>query len=304
MTLITPGVYHGLSMSDYHGDSNSYSKSLIVAAEESLAKIPVIRQGVAPTEIMNLGTLMHKARLERNFFERDVAICDESILGKNGAKSTKAYKEWAAENCDKILCTPKEVELVNNALDRFKAPEYLDANAMFTSGDPEVSLFFDFGIEWNDFDGHWSWSEDLAEADSIIRLKTRPDWLRKDGWVIDYKTTAPKFMTPYQFARHAYDLKYHWSARLALWGLKILTGRDFKYLFVVQCNEPPHDIMTCYLGDDELDLAEYEMLPIISDIAVCHNDGIWPGSNYGIFQLEFPVWAFENKTNNLFRRMR
>lgn len=287
--MIEQGIYYDMPMRKYHNDKNSYGKTLIAEAANSMSRVAYLRTVKdEPNRVMNLGQLLHKASLEPDCWNKDVAICNEAMLGKNGAKNTKAYKEWALNetqlNPDIILSTPAEYEAVLGALGRYK--DYPEIEKLFTNGIPEVSLFWETGFERDDFTG--ALQECLG---SDLMLKTRPDYLRNDQVVVSLKTTAPSFLNPREWGRHAYNMKYHWSAFLAIWGLEILTSESFAYVEVVQSNEPPHDIIYCYYNDHLVNMARDEMMPVLNELKECHKKNEWPGRDYGLFKLEFPAWT-------------
>lgn len=277
------GFYPELSMEMYHAHKDSYSRSTIVEFNKSPAYCKAYKERTdeKKRDVFELGTAGHSAILEGlpAYMDR-VAVVPEHVLGKNGARSTKAYKQWAEDNKDKTLLLEKQVDQVKGmyraAMGRETFSRYL------SDGQAEVSGF---------------WYETDQESGHKILCKVRPDYLPGKQVVTDLKTTGldivrPDENVPSAWERHAYYSKYHWSAYLTCRGLTQLTGiKHDAYYFAIVHVDPPHDCALIEVSKKILDLAEEEMLPLFPRLIECDRTDTWPGSPDVVQIMKFPAWA-------------
>jgi hypothetical protein len=205
-----------------------------------------------------------------------VAVIPEEVLGKNGARSTSAFKEWVAAHPGKTHLLRSQVDQVAGMWEvAFKKVQFQKYLAW---GRPEVSAF------WPEiFDGH------------EITLKCRPDFLPGKNIVVDLKTTS---LPINQFPRQAANLKYHWSGWLTCRGLTSLTGQlHTEYLFAVIETTPPHDCQIFRMPAILFELAEQELLPLLTQLSDCDRAGVWPGSPDEVADLIYPLWAMGDLKN-------
>jgi hypothetical protein len=201
-----------------------------------------------------------------------VAIVPDEVLGKNGARSTKAYKAWAADHAHQTILSADQVEAVERICHSALAKTSI--KNLLTGGIAELSAF---------------WQEE--HAGHTLTLKCRPDYLPANTVVIDLKTTGDI----HGFARTAYSLKYHWSAWLTCRGLTQVTGMLHNtYYFVVVETVEPFDAMVVQVMPEHFELAESEIMALLPQLAACDRDNYWPGFPDEVLSLQMPSWAFKN----------
>ena len=273
---IKPGFYPDMSMEDYHAHKASYSRSDLIEIAKTPAHLHYKK--TTPEEKkqdkFELGTATHSAILEGlgAYIER-AAIVPEDVLGKNGARSTNAYKQWAADNANKTILLKSQVEQVRGAYEaamrRRQFKKYL------TGGKAEVSAF------WH-----------MAYGGHKVLFKCRPDYLPGHNVVTDLKTTS---ILLDDWPRYAANSKAHWSAYLTCKGLTELTGiQHTEYLFAVIEINPPFDARIFRTPPEYLELAQYELEDLIPELIMCDASDTWPGSKDELIPLEYPYWALKN----------
>jgi hypothetical protein len=267
------GFYPHMTMAEYHGDKQSYSKSALVkfAVTPAHCRAYLDRAEEEKKAVFDLGTAGHSIILEGiDDYLDQVAVIPESVLAKNGARSTNLYKEWCAAHPGKTHLLQSQVDQV---LGMFAAVQKKDTFQRYlTGGRAEVSAF------WPEaFDGHY------------ITLKCRPDYLPGKKIVVDLKTTSLPIK---QFPKQAERLLYHWSAWLTCRGLTELTGQEHReYLFAVVESNPPHDCQMIRTPEKLFRLAEVQLSPLLEQLADCDRAGVWPGSPDEIVDLVFSKFA-------------
>ena len=271
-------TFKNISIEEYHANAALGKTDLVQFAKNPL-RYKIYRQTIKPpSPVFNLGSAAHTAILEPDTYQNRIAIPPSEVLGKNGVKSTKAYKEWEAQQTGKTILTQTQADQVQAmAKSIFENPEHSTAKLLLTGGIAELSGF------WTENHGY------------DIELKCRPDYLPAEGIAVDLKTC--KDASPDGFGRDAARYKYHWSACLTLRGLTAITGIEHtEYIFVCIEKEPPHNV-ACYRCPPHLvDLAGRQIEEPLTLYAKCLKTNEWPGYENRILDLKFPGWA--EKENN------
>lgn len=301
-----PGLYPTLSNKDYHGDHGSYSKSSLADFAVYPFNIIYQRQHRARKTTFDLGSSSHTAILEPDKWESDVAVCPNNLLATNGAKSTAAYKEWAvSQPKGKAILTEAERDRVLRIRDSVhENPAHSEAKELLTGGLPEVSVFWEEQFSGDEIDEetgyhrmissqYWQPDDDTHK----ILFKARPDYLPTNGIVADLKTTAMPIDRE-SAERHAYNLKYHWSAGLTTRGLSTVTGRPHReYYFVVVEVNPPHEVAVFRAAEEFIAAGKVEALDVMGRLAWCDKTDKWPGAPNVVQQLGLPFWVHRKITN-------
>jgi hypothetical protein len=215
----------------------------------------------------DLGTAVHLLLLEPELADKRVCTPPAILLGKNGAMSTNACKDWVkSQPEDSIVLNLDEYNSAFFMRDAVMAhPRYPE---LLQNGNPEVSAFY----------------TDAAGT----RFKIRPDYLT-DGPVTDLKTTIDA--SPDGFGKQAYNLKYYWSAYLTTKVIEALGGGRREYNFFAVEKTAPFASAVYSTPTELLELAEREVEPLISLFKVCTEFGVWHGYSTEINPLEIPAWA-------------
>lgn len=270
--------WHDISMSDYHTDIDTYSKSSIADFFEK-GPLKFRHQRLNPPtqerkRHFDFGTAFHTMVLEPHLFDSTIAIIPEKN-GKTISKNSTAYKDFAVENSDKAILSAEELQTVQNMYE--SVMHKTCAKELLSGGISEVTGVFDHP--------------------KGVRIKFRPDYMPCGGMMVDLKTTS---YTGRAFVDKAYQFKYHWSAYMSMLGAKALGQADARYIFVVVDKEPPHDVAIYELSDAMIAAAEIEVESTINELAECINSDVWTGSPDAIQQLDAPIWVKRRYFNSDF----
>lgn len=260
--------WHNITMSEYHGDVDTYSKSsLSEFIEKGALKFRHQRLNPFPKKSkshFDVGEATHKLLLEGGEeYEKSVAITPKEVLAKDGSKHGHAYKEWAQEQNGKIILKQRDADLVKKMAESVLSKN--TARELITGGVSEISGVF--------------------EHPKGVRVKIRPDHMPCGDIITDLKTS--KSWGGSGIAERVYNFRYHWSDYISILGAKIL-GHDCRYVFVDVDKDPPHDVAIYELADSMRDAAVIEVESVISDLAECIKNGVWPGHPDAVQKIDAP----------------
>lgn len=252
------GVYADISNTDYHKDPALGSTSLKTLATRTPAHYLHNLAHPKSSAAFDLGTAAHSLILEQD--ESGVVVID--VEAKRGKVWTEPAE--AAEAAGKIALTSKEWAQVKGMRDSVMAHPI--AGPLFTGHKAEQSVF---------------WEEDG------LPLKCRPDaWQR--GLLVDLKTLVSA--DPNEFGKVAHNFGYHQSAAHYIDGVKVATGEELPFRFVLVEKSPPYLVSVV-----ELDWEALEIGRGLNDRAKriyreCAESGNWPGYP-AVEPVALPNWA-------------
>lgn len=254
----TPGIYDGIKNAAYHADPALGSTSLKTLATRTPAHYQHDKAHPKQSAAFDLGTAAHSLILEQD--ESGVVVID--VEAKRGKVWTEPADKAAAEG--KIALTSKEWAQVKAMRDSVMAHPI--AGPLFEGHKAEQSVF---------------WEEDG------LALKCRPDaWQR--GLLVDLKTLVSA--DPNEFGKVAHNFGYHQSAGHYIDGVKVATGEELPFRFVLVEKTFPHLVSVV-----ELDFEAVNIGQALNDRAKriyreCVDSGNWPG--YPATEpLSLPQWA-------------
>ena len=216
---------------EYHSlDARSSTdlRNILKSEELFMSKLNEI---IEPTKAMQQGTALHTYFLEREKFKDEVSIKSSDIK-----LTTKAGKEWVAEQKDKIIIDEEffnifpiiEEKIDNKASDIFKI-----------GGLTEASFF------WKDkYD---------------IDCKCRPDYISSDfSYMIDLKTTADA--SPRGFKSSVIKFNYAVQAQFYLRGIEKSTNqKPSKFYFIAIEKTKPYHVEVYDLDETWLSISDKDI---------------------------------------------
>ena len=231
-----------------------------------------------PTDVMNLGTLVHSGVLEEKTVAYRYAVEPGSLIDGIDAKvpkATKAYKEryaeWAATVTGREIVTQDQYDsmagMVSSLLDN------PIANALFGRGGGREAAMF------------WTC------PDTGLRCKGLVDCMVDDKapTIADLKTTRDASSD--EFVRSIVRYGYHIQAWWYLRGRKILTGNgDANFVVVAVENTPPYGTNVFEIGGKWLKIGAVDGMRVLREYAKCVETGIWPSYPAQILEPEVPTW--------------
>lgn len=207
--------------------------------------------------------------LEGKSFDSQVVVPPEDVLGSGGSRSTKAYREWAAQQTG-IICTADQRWAYKRMYDSlWLHPAARDL--WKRTNETQASVFFEH-------EGHL--------------LKVRPDAGTPDGWW-DLKTTGHPWN---RIHKSAIDYGYAEQEWLYVLGAKAIGMPHFRMPFVFVQTSPPFATRVFYLPEQMVENAGKRMLNTLSEIRLRRSTGEYlPADADEIQEMYLPNWAMKEE---------
>jgi len=207
--------------------------------------------------------------LEGKPFDSLVVVAPEDVLGANGSRSTKAYKEWAAMQT--ALCVTEDI--------RWKYRKMYDSllgceaanSLMQQTVRTQRSVFFEA------YDH---------------KLKVRPDAETEHLWW-DLKTTSSQWD---RLFRSVMDYGYAEQAWLYTEGAMALGYERFRMPFVYVQTMPPYCCRVYTLPESLVESAGQRLVSIMEEVRLRRSTGVYkPADADQVLEMEIPAWAMKTE---------
>ena len=266
-----PAKVMNMSMADYlkaEGDSRSFICAVMEHGgvvqkyqEEGLS----LFSGNAATSLGSNFDRLIMGVIAGQAVDEQLSVPPDDVLGANGSRSTKAYKEWAAQQTG-IVCSADEAwkyrRMFNSLRQHDAAWGYLTATI-----ETQVSAFAIV-------DGHL--------------VKVRPDGCCESLWW-DLKTTSAPWN---HFARSVKSYHYGEQEWLYVRVAKELGLPQFRMPFVCVSTVPPYDCQVFVLPVDYVEECGERMRNAMELIRLRRETGEYLPLDHGAVQeLEIPDWV-------------
>ena len=266
----------GMSMSDYQSHDDFDSRSFFVA---------VVKGGGAAQEWMDRGHRMFDGNAATNLgtdfdalimglceghhdIDHYLEIAPAEVLGVDGRRGTKAYKEFETQciAAGKIPCNEDYAFKLRTMAESLLANPAAK-KCVTDTVETQVSVFCEIN-------GH--------------RVKVRPDGCAIDYWW-DLKTTSSAWDTLF---RSVFDFGYSEQEWLYVRAAMSL-GMDFYRMpFVFVHSVPPFDCQVFYLPQEVVEEAGKRMERVMEEVRLRRETGIYTPASHGeITELVIPAWA-------------
>lgn len=229
-----------------------------------------VEDSESETASRRLGRLTHlalEAHLSKSFKIEDRVACVEGRWGGDTKKKVESLRASGLE-----VCKPDELELAKNmaglgpvggVLRNPRALEYLRDGAC------EVSAY-------------------AIEPTTGVLIKCRPDYLRKDAAMADYKTCTDA--SPDGFRVQARRQKYHYQAAFYSLVISILVGKqkeNFGHIAIEDSYPFETNVFVC--GPETIARCQAEILQHLARYRQCQDEDSWVGYDREIlpFDVEF-----------------
>jgi len=272
------GFYDGVDEESYHSDPTSLSVSgaKLLLPPSCPAKFRHMRDNPQPPRrVFDFGHLAHRMVLGAG---NEFTVLDPAVHGlkKDGmvADNPRATSTWKnAENearrAGRIPVSVEEWRTAEQMAD--KARQHPQAAELFTNGQPELSLYH-------------------HDPETGVRLRGRLDWLRDDGTIVDYKTTASAEPRDIErlFHKYGYYMQNAWYVDLvAALGL----ASKPRFLFVAQEKTPPFEVTVVEYDQDAITVGRErcrEAIRLYADLMAADE---WPGYATETVTISLPAWS-------------
>lgn len=263
------GLVLGLPETEYHAPKDELSSTGAKLILESPAKFKhqVLDGNRVHRDAYDLGTAVHTKVLGTG---AQPVTCPPELLASNGAMTTKAAREWKAEQqaAGRPVLSVADLAQADGMTEAVLAHPV--ARKLFErAGNAEVSVF---------------------DERTGVKRRCRFDWLPDDGGIaVDLKTTLDASKAG--FSKSAAKFGYHVQRGFYLDILKHATGRELDMLFVAVEKEPPYLVAVHQFEPEFADMGEMEALEALDIYRRCMATGEWPGYPEEINMLTPPMYA-------------
>jgi hypothetical protein len=204
-------------------------------------------------------------------FDDCIVVPPDEVLGANGSRSTKAYKEWAAEyGKSSVVCTAETKLQYSQMYDNLLGNE-ASYELIKETTETQVSVFFDL-------DGHL--------------LKVRPDACTPTRWW-DLKTTSQPWD---RLFRSVMDYGYAEQAWLYTEGAKAIGYEPFRMPFVFVQTAPPYRVRVRTIPEQMVEQAGQRLISVMEQVRLRRSTGLYVPADADVIQdLEIPAWAMKQE---------
>lgn len=207
--------------------------------------------------------------LDGKQFKDLVVVPPAEVLSASGARSGKAYKEWAATQTG-VICTADQAEQFKWMVNGMVGNDAVH-RLMSQTTETQVSAFFEV-------DGH--------------KCKVRPDACTPTLWW-DLKTTSHGWDRIY---RSVVDYGYDMQAALYQWGAEALGWPEFRMPFVFVQTVPPYGCRAFVLPEQMVENARERLKSVMEQVRLRRSTGMYmPAESNEIVELEIPGWALKQE---------
>ena len=224
------------------------------------------------TASTKLGDAVHRALLDGT----QVMDIPADVLSKNGAKAGNAWKQFAAENDDKVLVK------ADDPIKHMVASVRANALAMKLLESP-------------------GWTEHTLtdrDEETGLPLRTRPDRIVRslEGFIIpDIKSTVDPLFGDRHFGKQIAKLDYH---RQAAWYWDTVARWEpdepvFAFAFIAVRNAAPYECVVHPLHEDAIALGRRENRVALDELKRRLDTDDWNLPEHGVIDL--PAWRYKQE---------
>lgn len=220
--------------------------------------------------------------------ENTVMVPDD-VLASNGARSTKAYREWLAElPAGTPTLTTREAEKLR-AESEEQMQAFIQCEAQLRAHSEAAALMFDE-------DALHQHAMVIPDPETGEALKTMPDIVIPGVGIVDLKTSCEVGTS--SFLRHCDRFWYDAQAAIGQYAWSYENDEILPVYFVVVRNKPPYDCVVYKAGDwmtgDGWDRVRFG----IEKYQRCMERGEWRNESHGqVIEINEPPrwWSYRNE---------
>jgi hypothetical protein len=235
-----------------------------------------------PTDAMKAGSLVHLAlQIGPELLKKMKRVPVFVGKTKDGRDSTQsaeareAKKNWlAAQPSDAVFVSEEEERMLIGVLEAISSHRLL--GKMLMGGVRETSLV-------------------VEDPETGVKLKCRPDFISKEGFLVDFKTSIdarPGHMTNAIFSNHPRSPWYALQAAHYVHCLRVagISKSEASTIVAIE-KEPPYGIMIYPLDMGCLAPAEQWRAMLTKRYAECLKVNIWPSYPERAIPVTVPEWV-------------
>jgi len=266
-----PGFYRNIPDYEYHGIWRVLSNSLLQEMKRSPlhAYHAMSAPSDDPTPAMQLGTAVHAAILQPDFFSSNFVALPK--VDKRTKAGLGELTRFMHEHTGKRFLSPAD---------------FARCNAMRDAA-LQVQKIRDFLGGEGDFELSFVWRDP-----SELLFKGRADrvsWEYAGGTIVDIKTCPDARRDA--FERKIFSLGYHNQGALYAEGLLAL-GMSIKHYTIIAIeSEAPHGIAIYRIRDEVLAAAHKENQKLKHRFEECMKSNCWPSYGERVVDIGLPQWV-------------
>jgi exodeoxyribonuclease VIII len=254
-----PGIYDNLPFAEYLAAKQINASALkLIASRAPAHYLASLSKPKEETQAMKIGSAIHCAVLEPNFFDERHIIIPDGVDGRT--KEGKSIISEAKQS-GKVILTKSEFDSCNEVAAAVSSNKGI-GNAL-KKGDSELSIFTD---------------------DRKCRLDHY-----NSGNIFDLKTCNDA--SPKGFSRQIHNFGYHIQAAWYMDTCKMAGLEADGFIFIAVEKELPYAIGLYELGADSLQAGRSAYKLALEKLERAKSTGDWPGYSEYLETIELPYWA-------------
>lgn len=230
------------------------------------------------TEALRFGTIVHAAIIEPQRFLNNYVI-EPKFVGKTkdgrdserSAAAKQMRDEWFSSlEPDAILVSQEDADAIVGMIESVQG--HPDACAALKRGIPERSCYADIAMP----------------SGQTVRMKSRPDYLREDGTLVDLKTTMNAGFE--EFRAQIRKLEWDTQAAIGVDVLHAITGKRQDFVWIAIEKEPPYCCAVYVANDVPLEIGKRRYVRAAETYLRCLETDRWPFQEQAQ-NMDSPYWA-------------
>lgn len=230
------------------------------------------------TEALRFGTIAHAAIVEPKRFLESYVI-EPKFVGKTkdgrdserSAAAKEMRAEWEASlEADAILVTQDDADAIVGMIESVQG--HPDACAALKNGIPERSYYATL----------------RSPSGRELRMKTRPDYVRDDGPLVDLKSTINAGFDAFRSQIRKMD----WDTQAAIGTdiVEALTGKREDFIWIAVEKEPPYCCAVYVANDVPIEIGRKFYRRAMDTYIQCLDEDRWPFQQQAQ-NMDSPYWA-------------
>ena len=239
-----------MNITDYHNMTDRISKSGL----DKIAQSPAhFRTATKETDAMRIGRIVHEYILEGK---------QNYVLSQFDSFRTKDAREWRDAQTLPILTEQQRQEVFKMAMAVHK---HEAVKKLLYNGQAEQTILF-------------------TEPTTGAACRCRPDYITKDNFILDLKTTDDA--SPAAFARSVRKYRYDVQAAFYLDGVEYATGiRPEHFYFIAVEKSAPFGVGVYELSEGMIEDARLTYLEDLATWLQCTEFDEWPAYSNEIIEI-------------------
>lgn len=260
--------FHELSEADYRA-LNAINKSGLDQINKSPAHYQeYLKRPPESSDAMTLGRATHLGVLEPDLLYQQFFARPEGIDGRTKEGKEK-LSELGRQHAGKTMLKADDFETIEGIVRSVRGHKV--ASQLISGGKPELSTI-------------------AVDPEFEVLCKARPDYLGRDGIIVDLKTTESANFS--QFQRSVVSFRYHVQAAWYLDLANLIAPGQFKRFILIAVEKvPPFGLMIYELSPDAIQAGRVAARANLRTYAACKLADIWPGYRDDIQTMSVPDWA-------------